>query len=278
MKVLLIILGVILFIAVLLHFPVYAELSYLDGKPGVKIKYLFFKLDIIEMMKKKKPGKPGKKKKRRKKPAPKPTEANSKPDSEPACEPACDPVSEPVTDESQEDILPDKPEDTAQDVGEFTGSDKDKDKGKDKGKDKDKDADDEAEKPKNSFFDKLNDKLELVSLLWGMYKKNIVRILKTIRISGVDFRAVAAGEDACAAAVKYGRINAVFYETVDILRKFMKVSLKKVLILCSYSADRSEYGGSFAISIRPSAVIANGFAMAVKTIFRIKTILKLLRS
>ena len=108
--------------------------------------------------------------------------------------------------------------------------------------------------------------------------KNIVRIMKTVRISGVDFRAVAAGEDACAAAVKYGRINAVFYETVDILRKFMKVSLKKVLILCSYSADRSEYGGSFAISIRPSAVIANGFAMAVKTLFKIKTILKLLRS
>lgn len=212
-----IICGIVLLIALLLNIPVAAELSYVDKKFSIKAKYLWIILYPFKE-KKKKPKKVKHKKSKAK-------EKSKKKQSKPH-------INKKVT-AYEKDVDKDYEKKISKEAKKNISKDQNK---------------------KRNFFDK-REKLKKIKEIIKVCIKPLKHFIKNITISdlGIDF--FVADEDACNAAINYGKINAAVYNGISFLRTFCNVSVKHINISVRYNSNESVYDCSGKIKVRPQTVI-----------------------
>lgn len=216
MTALYIISGIILFFAVILNIPIKAFLSY-DGKKFIiSVKYAFITIF---------PRKPRKEKRKRVKK--KAAADNTKPsaDDKKAAEPS----------EADDD---DDIDDTSE---EFFDPDSDKKKEKKEGK--------------NSLSEKLDTLKSYIPLVEDC-KTPLLKLLKTLKITGLDLNIIAADEDALNAALLYGSLNAAVYNLLAVIMQAFIVKVKSVNIGCRFNYPHTVVKISFAAELTPARIIA----------------------
>lgn len=213
MTALYIILGIILFFAVILNIPIKAFLSY-DGKNFIiSVKYAFIAIF---------PRKP--KKEKRKRVKKKDANDNYKPsaDDKNTAEP-----SEPDDDDDIDDISE-----------EFFNPDADKKKEK-----------------KDSLSEKLDTLKGYIPLVEDC-KTPLLKLLKTLKITGLDLNIIAADEDAFNAAMLYGSLNAAVYNLLALMKQAFIVKVKSVNIGYRFNYPHTVFKISFAAELTPARIIA----------------------
>ena len=113
----------------------------------------------------------------------------------------------------------------------------------------DKTADEAAEAEENpKQKKKLSDTVDMVKvrieqfkLLWGTVKKFFTKLFGGIRITGLMIDFVISGEDACTAAVNYGKISTAVYNGIALLKLMFRVNVKTVDIGCEFESGKSSY-------------------------------------
>ena len=214
---LIIICAVILIFAFLFKCSIRAELKYINGNLDFKVKYLFF--TVFPLNKKEKKAK----KKRTKK----------------------DKSENAVTDEAGADASMQNPDNTAKTV-EPVPSDDDK-------------ILMEGENTGGSKQDKINDlkiKIQQVKILWNCVKKPLIKLFGGIHIDDlmIDFK--IGGEDACEAAVNYGKVSAVVYNAISIIRIWFPITVKTVDINCDFDSQKSVYDAELSVKLGLGTAVA----------------------
>lgn len=253
--VLLIILAVII---IILHFPLNVYVSFIGGKPAVRVKFAGITLfDLDKAMNKKKDkyddkyidDPDGKKRKK----DDKKDKAEKKRKSRRASHEAYE---KDVSEKSEKALSEDK----------------------EKAQTDDKDSDKKPKKKLGDIIDSIKEKLELVKLLWRICGRNIKKIFKDIRIDNIFIDFTAAAEDAHKAALLYGKLNAAVYNGIAFLKQHIKMSIKSIGIRCRYDIEKPVFDCSVRINIRPAVVIGNAFVLIFRLLVNLGKILPLLRS
>ena len=84
-------------------------------------------------------------------------------------------------------------------------------------------------------------RIEQFKLLWDTVKKFFTKLFRGIRITNLMIDFVISGEDACAAAVNYGKISTAVYNGIALLKLMFRVSVKTVDIRCEFESGKSVY-------------------------------------
>lgn len=207
----LIVTGIILLIIIfLLACSIRAELSFLDGRFEYKVKYLFFTILPRKEKKEKPPKRKGKKK--------------------------AEEVPEEAADTAENDNI--KPENTTEEIPPKMTEKKSKKK---KSKDKPE---------KENKLAVLKCRIEQAKILWGFCSKPLGKLFRGIFLDDlyVDFK--ICGEDACQAAVNYGKVNVFFYNGLSAVRLLFPVTVKTVDIVCDFDGKKSVYDCSLSVKLR----------------------------
>ena len=224
--------GIILFIAILLHCPVRAKISFIDKKFDISVKYLFF---TIYPMKEKKPKK--KKIKQKKK-----SEEKKKAVSEETKEETLSSENGEETKEKSSSEPPPIPADK---------------KKKEKNPKLTKEEKEERKK-------ELLEKIELVKMILASASKGLKKLLSAIRLYDIAIDIDVANEDAYEAAIGYGRMNMIVYNAISFLRTFFTVSIDHVKINCVYNSDKSKYDAAVNIHAIPSTILCAAIIIGTK--------------
>lgn len=211
-----IIIGIVLLFAALLNFKVRAEIKFCGGKLDFKVKYLWLTLFPLKE-KKKKP--------RRQSKQPEKKEISEKKQYSSAEEPYT------VSKEDVEAARRSKAEE-AEPVEDV------------------KQKEELTEK-----IDKLTDLIEKVKIIWGVSYKWLGHIFKHIYIDGLVIDFVIAEGDAYDTAMRYGTVNAVVYNILNVLRLLFSVDIKTVDIVCDFDGKASVYDGEVKICLRPATAL-----------------------
>lgn len=226
--------GIILFIAILLHCPVRAKISFIDKKLDISVKYLFF---TIYPMKEKKP----KKKK---------IKQNKKKKSEEK--------KEVVSEETKEET---PPSENGEETEEKPSSEPPPIPSEKKKKEKKpKLTKEEKEERKKELLEKI----ELVKMILASASKGLKKLLSAIKLYNIAIDIDVANEDAYDAAIGYGRMNMVVYNVISFLRTFFTVSIDHVNINCVYNSDKSKYDAAVNIHAIPSTILCAAFIIGTK--------------
>lgn len=103
---------------------------------------------------------------------------------------------------------------------------------------------DVSEKDKKKLSDTVNMikvRIEQFKLLWDTVKKFFTKLFRGIKITNLMIDFVISGEDACTAAVNYGKISAAVYNGIALLKLMFRVSVKTVDIRCEFESGKSVY-------------------------------------
>ena len=222
--------GIILFIAILLHCPVRAKISFIDKKFDISVKYLFF---TLYPMKEKKPKKKKIKQKKKKK-------VQEKKEAVSEETPVCEKTEE--TEEKPSSEPPPIPTD------------------KKKKEKKPKLTKEEKEERKKE----LQEKIELVKMILASASKGLKKLLSAIRLYDIAIDIDVADEDAYKAAIGYGRMNMIVYNVISFLRTFFTVSIDHVKINCVYNSDKSKYDAAVNIHAIPSTILLAAIIIGTK--------------
>lgn len=225
--------GIILFIAILLHCPVRAKISYVGKKLDISVKYLFF---TIYPAKEKKPKK--KKRKVKKKKISEKKKEVVKDEEKPL------PTEEQVSEKSEEEKTSEPPP---------IPTDKKKKK-------KEKLTKEEKEQKKAE----LKEKIELVKMILASADKGLKKLLSAIKLYDIAVDIDVADEDAYNAALGYGRMNMIVYNAVSFLRTFFTLSIDHININCVYNSNKSKYDGAVNIHAIPSTVLLAAIIIGTK--------------
>lgn len=213
MTALYIILGIILFFAVILNIPIKAFLSY-DGKNFIiSVKYAFIAIFPRKS-----------KKEKRKRVKKKDANDNYKPSADDKK------TAEPSEPDDDDDI-----DDTSE---EFFNPDAKKKKEK-----------------KDSLSEKLDTLKGYIPLIEDC-KTPLLKLLKTLKITGLDLNIIAADEDAFNAAMLYGSLNAAVYNLLALMKQAFIVKVKSVNIGCRFNYPHTVFKISFAAELTPARIIA----------------------
>lgn len=103
---------------------------------------------------------------------------------------------------------------------------------------------------KENKLEVLKCRIEQAKILWGFCAKPLGKLFKGIFLDDlvVDFK--ICGEDACEAAVNYGKINALFYNGLSVVRLLFPVTVKTVDIVCDFDGKKSVYDCSLSVKLR----------------------------
>lgn len=103
--------------------------------------------------------------------------------------------------------------------------------------------------------------LEQLKIIWGFCKKPLLNLFRGVYIDDVvvDFR--ICGEDACEAAVNYGKISAIFYNALNMIRTMFPMSVRTVDIVCDFDGKESAYDGECAVRLRLGTAVAAALTM-----------------
>lgn len=110
--------------------------------------------------------------------------------------------------------------------------------------------------PLNERMADIKKKIEQFKIIWGFSKKPLLKLFKGIYIDDVvvDFR--ICGGDACQAAVNYGRVSAVFYNALNVIRTMFPMSVRTVDIVCDFDGKESVYDGECSVRLRLGTAVA----------------------
>ena len=227
--------GIILFIAILLHCPVRAKISFIDKKFDISVKYLFF---TIYPMKEKKPKKKKIKNKKKKK-----------------SEDKKEAVSEEIKEETSTSENEGETEEKLSSEPPPIPTDKKKKKEK-----KPKLTKEEKEERKKELLEKI----ELVKMILASAGKGLKKLLSAIKLYDIAIDIDVANEDAYEAAIGYGRMNMIVYNVISFLRTFFTVSIDHVKINCVYNSDKSKYDAAVNIHAIPSTILCAAIIIGTK--------------
>lgn len=236
MTALIIIGAVIALIVILLYFPVTAEISYLNDKPLVRVKYLIFTVFSIPDNRKKKPKKP-----KKKKPPEEDKEAVS------------------IDEEKSEGSS-----DTENETGKLSPEDEEllNPDGKDK----------KQKKSVSDIMDMIRDYKRIILLVWRLVNKHIRKMCRCVRIDGVEIDITAAGEDAFEASMLYGRLHAAVWNIIAFVGSLIPISVKSADIKISYTTEKPKYDLKAKIRITPAVIVGNVIVAAIKLLLHINEI------
>ncbi len=203
MTALIIIAAIVFLFFLLFKAKIRVELKYLGGVLDFKVKYICF---TVFPFKEKKP-----KRKRRKKKKSLP-EDNSSAETVELSTDAKEAVSE------AEDLI----EQTADEAADSAVSEKDK-------------------KKLSETFNMIKVRIEQFKLLWETVKNFFTKLFKSIKITNLMIDFVISGEDACEAAVNYGKVSTAVYNGIALLKLMFRVSVKTVDIGCEFESGKSSY-------------------------------------
>ncbi len=258
MTALLIIFGIIALIVLILYFPLNAYITYAEGRLDVRVKFLMFTFYPKKEKPEKKRKKRRKKSGRNKKMSDKNSDIKALDEPKEKSEPQL--ISEEKAEEKSDD--PEKPKFDGIDI-EYIDKPPKK-----------KQSVSEDRKKVSDIIDEIKEKLELVKLLWKLAGKYVMKILKDIRIDGLCADITAAGEDACEAALLYGKLNAAVWNIIGFGQRFVKLTVKKVNINCSFDEGKPKYNVSARVNIRPAVFIGNVLAGAFRLLININDLKK----
>lgn len=224
--------GIILFIAILLHCPVRAKISFIDKKFDMSVKYLFF---TIYPMKEKKPNK--KKIKQKKKTAEKKEVVSEE-------------IKEETSTSEKEEETEEKP---SSEPPPIPSEKKKKEK-------KPKLTKEEKEERKKELLEKI----ELVKMILASAGKGLKKLLSAIKLYDIAIDIDVANEDAYEAAIGYGRMNMIVYNAISFLRTFFTVSIDHVKINCVYNSNKSKYDAAVNIHAIPSTILCAAIIIGTK--------------
>lgn len=213
MTALIIIGAIILLFAFLLHATVNAEIKYYGGKLDFKVTYLFLTLFPLKIKEKKEKKKKSKRKKDISAENTEITQTETPPEAS-----------------SEEKNSPEELDEETKEL--LSGGEK---------------------KKKASSKDRLSDakkKLEQLKIIWGFCKDPLIKLFGGVYIDDlvVDFK--ICGEDACQAAVNYGKVSAIFYNALNVVRTMFPMSVRTVDIVCDFDGKESVYDGECAVKLR----------------------------
>lgn len=211
--------GIILFIAILLHCPVRAKISYIDKQFDLSVKYLFFTLYPLKQKEQ-------------------PEEAEEQQGGEENKE-------EPSTEEQPEE---------QSEPPQIPVKEKKK---------KEKLTAEEKEERKKELLEKI----ELVKMILKSASKGLKKLLSAIKIYDIAVDIDVADEDACNAAINYGRMNAVVYNFISFLRTFFTISIEHINISCIYNSNESKYNAACNIHAIPSTILSAALIIGTKFLF-----------
>lgn len=204
MTALIIIAAILLLFFVLFKAKIRVELKFLGGVLDFKVKYLCF---TVFPLKEKKP-------ERQRKKRSSPEEAASA-EAIPEAELSAD-AKEAVRE--AEDFI----EQTADEAADQSVSEKDK-------------------KKLSETFGMIKVRIEQFKLLWETVKKFFTKLFKGIKITGLTIDFAISGEDACEAAVNYGKVSTAVYNGIALLKLMFRVSVRSVDIGCEFESGKSRY-------------------------------------
>lgn len=203
MTTLIIIAAIVFLLFLLFKAKIRVELKYLGGVLDLKVKYLCF---TVFPFKEKKP------KRERRKKTKSHSEDNGSEDKVELSSDAKEAVSE------AEDFI----DRTSDEAADSAVSEKDK-------------------KKLSETFNMIKVRIEQFKLLWKTVKKFLTKLFKGIKITNLMIDFVVSGEDACEAAVNYGKISAAVYNGIALLKLMFRVSVKTVDIGCEFESGKSSY-------------------------------------
>lgn len=123
----------------------------------------------------------------------------------------------------------------------------------------DPDADKKKEK-KGSLSEKLDTMKSYIPLVEDC-KTPLLKLLKTLKITGLDLDIIAADEDALNAALLYGSLNAAVYNLLAVIMQAFIVKVKSVNISCRFNYPDTVFKISFAAELTPARIIACAFVL-----------------
>lgn len=98
-----------------------------------------------------------------------------------------------------------------------------------------------------------------IPMAWKAVKK----LLKTIRFNKLDVRLVSGKDDAYEAAMAYGKLNAAVCNGISVIDSIFRVKAKNIRIDCDFNEKTFKYRVSTVVMVRPSALIAIVFCTGV---------------
>lgn len=109
----------------------------------------------------------------------------------------------------------------------------------------------------NSLLDDLNEKKNAVQLAAELLEKSLKRLGKRVKLYGLVIDFAAADEDACQAAISYGKLGAAVYNAIAFLQCYVRLGIRSVTVDCLYNtpSDQSRYDGELKIRLRPISVL-----------------------
>lgn len=282
-----ILLAIIAVIVILLHFSVRVYLKY-DGDFVMNIKYMFFNIY---------PRKPKEKRKKKSKKTKK-ADVNNIPEtveapnpdltSEQAYQEFEDNIEDDFSGIDYDDIISDyieTDEQTHEDLREETlspdnaedlkASDKTETPAEIKRQTKTKKKSDKKkrskkndikniEQPKQeSTLQKLKKRYRQIKPYLPMGWKYFKKLLKAVRITGIDVNVDVGREDAHEAAIYYGTVQGVLFNLLGILSNVFTVRIKKANVNCNFIKSTIDGEGECYVKVRPSTMIAIAFCVAV---------------
>lgn len=104
----------------------------------------------------------------------------------------------------------------------------------------------------SAVLDKIKEYKPLAAAAWKPLKK----LLKTMKITGVDINIIAADEDAYEAAILYGNMNTLVYNVLALTKLMFKVKIKSISIGCRFNYPKTYCKISFKAELTPARIIA----------------------
>ena len=253
--VLYILLGIIAFIVILLHFSVRATIKASRQGVDIKVKWLFFTLY------QRKPKKPKKPKKKKGEPETPPETAQQPDLSENGLEQFIKEAEEVQKDTTVEEKT-EKTDDTViEEKTVSTESKTVKTKTKKK-KDKQPKTSEETTEKKGKIA-QLKDKFKAIKPYiptgWKYFKK----LLKKIRFTNITADVTVGKEDAYEAAVWYGKVQGILFGLFGWLGSIFTVKLKRVDVHCKFNEKVTEGEISLKVKVRPSTMIHIAFCLGI---------------
>lgn len=290
MKVLFIILGIIAFFVIIVHFSLTVIVN-VDNKNGVKYTVKYFGFTLYPRKPKKK--KAGRKSKKKKEPEPEEDDylsddelmaqldlIDNGADIDDHLDDNADTYDElPDTTPQAEVIKEEKPVKKQKKKEKKEKEKKQESKPADTTEEPLPDIDDDEEEEEESssrggiggLIDKYHYYKPLIPMGWKYFKK----LLRAIRFYDTDIELYTAKPDAYDSAMFYGKLQMAVNNGLSLLCRIFTVKVKDIDIRCGFNEKRLDYNVSSRVKLRPSTVIAIAACVGINyLIFRIKNKMK----
>ena len=112
--------------------------------------------------------------------------------------------------------------------------------------------------------------LKLVKELMGLVTRQMIKIIKHIKIRELDIYAVAGGENAADAAMLYGEACAVIYPAVNTIASLCNGKKCRATVDLDYKLEEARAIATASVSLCPIFAATHGLKLIIKAIPYIK--------